>query len=64
MDQKQVIIVSLLVIAIILSAASVMMNVSVLSNVQIRESSAPQAPSVSLEVLESPDNGGQPNGLG
>ena len=66
MDKKQVIVVALLVVAIVLSAASVMMNVSVINDVDIQE--APASPGfgeVSVTVLETPQNtGGNANELG
>ena len=56
MEQKQVIVIALLVMAIILSTASVMMSVSVMNSIQIREAPAvPRSSGVALEVLPSPD---------
>ena len=50
------VIVALLVIAIVLSGASVLMNVSVMKNVEFNEASAqPVTPDVSLVVLP-PEN--------
>ena len=64
MDKKQVVIVALLLIAVVLSTASVMMNVSVLNNVEIHEASAdPDLANVKINVLATPENtGGVSNG--
>lgn len=60
------IIISLLALAIILSSASVLMNVAVINNIQIKEApSQPSSGGVVLEVLDTPENtGGNLNGLG
>ena len=59
MDKKQVMVVALLLVAIVLSTTSVMMNVSILNNVEISE--APAAPGnadISLIVGQTPANTG------
>ena len=57
MEQKQVIVIALLVMAIILSTASVMMSVSVMNSIQIREApTVPQTSGLSLQILEAPEN--------
>ncbi len=52
MEKKKVMIVSLLVVAIILSGTSILMNVSVMQDVKFSEAPVvPMTPQVSVEVL-------------
>jgi flagellar basal body-associated protein FliL len=54
MDRKQVIIVALLIVAIVLSTASVMLNVSVFGGLQIKEAEKlPFSGEVGIGVLPS-----------
>jgi hypothetical protein len=54
MDRKQVIIVALLFVAIVLSTASVMLNVSVFGGLQIREAEKlPSSGEIGINVLPS-----------
>ena len=64
MDKKQVMIVALLLVAVILSSASVMMNVSVLNKVEITQTAPqPDAGSIGITVLQNPSTtGGSTNG--
>lgn len=67
MDKKQVVIVALLVVAIVLSTASVMMNFSVMNNIHISEAPAvPQNSQVAVTILPTEENtgGGVQNGVG
>ena len=60
MDKKQVVIVALLVVAIVLSTASVMMNFSVMNNIHISEAPvAPQNSEISLTILPTDKNIGE-----
>lgn len=55
MGRKQVVIVTLLIIAIVLSASSVLMNVSVMNDVEFTEAPAePETPDISL-VISPPE---------
>jgi len=54
MDRKQVVIVALLIVAVVLSTASVMMNVSVLNNVKISEM-PPQPDEANIELIVLPN---------
>ena len=64
MEKKQVIIVSLLIIAIILSTASVVMNLSIANEIsEAKGISAPQG-DISLEILPTKENTGVANELG
>ena len=60
------IIVTLLIVAIIFSTASVLMNLSIMNGVTVRNaSSAPQSGEISLNILETSENtGGNINGFG
>ena len=65
MDRKQVIVVSLLLVAIVLSTASVMMNVSVLDSVEITQTTGnPDNGNLKLVIESTPENslGGSSNG--
>jgi hypothetical protein len=66
MDRKQVIVVALLIVAIVLSTASVLMNVQVLNHLEISESGAGAGTgNIVFEVLPqdaSNSNGGSDNG--
>lgn len=69
MEKKQVIVISLLALAIVLSAASIIMNVSVISGVSINEApAAPSSSEVAINILpsnqNSPSAGGNTNELG
>jgi len=57
MEKKQVVIIALLIIAVVLSTASVMMNVSVLNNVKISEMPPqPDEANIELKVLPNQYN--------
>jgi hypothetical protein len=66
MDRKQVIIVALLVIAILSSATSVLLNLSVINGISIKGvMSVTPTGEVSFNVLKTQENtGGNVNGLG
>jgi len=64
MEKKQVIIVSLLIIAIILSTASVVMNVSIMKDISLPEEGTSPAGDIFLEVLPTEQNTGVTNELG
>ena len=66
MDQKKVIIASLLILAVILSLSSIVMNSILIKDLNLQRSSpAPSSADVSLTIVEPQENsGGNINGLG
>ena len=55
MEKKEVLIVALLIVAVVLSSVSVLMNVSVMDDVEFTEASVePESPDISL-VISPPE---------